>query len=685
MATADKNTITASFSIEGVSTAFYVLDLWGQEGISTLFSFELQLTAQDAGVSLSGALGKTAVLTITGPGGQRHVHGMISEIQQRETRREGDWNNTYYRVNLAPKARHLTYRTDCRIFQKKDFKEIVSGLLKEASIEHTFHSSGKQPQKREYCVQYQETDWDFISRLLQEEGYFYYFEHSADQHVLHIGNDYQHHKAIPGSQTVPYHDPDSRTADGEHITRFFYRQRLQSGRVSLTDYNYEKPSLNLLSRAEIDKASAPEVYSYPGLHSTSEAGKQAAQIALEALQAEQQEGEGQSVCPRLVAGCMFELDKFDRTRWNKRKYVLTRVVHNAESLDSGESQETGQASVSYFNSFFCIPRQLPFRPRVETPKPRIPGVQTAVVMGRGQEIDTDRYGRIHVKFHWDRRTDTNRVLTCWIRVAQTWAGQTWGAQFIPRAGQEVIVEFIDGDPDRPLVTGSVYNALHPPPYLPAEPTKSTVKSHSTPEGEGFNELRFEDKKGAEEFFTHAERDQLQVVKRHLTTTVGKHKSSTIKGKQDDVVKGGDATLTVTGGNRVVDVTAGEYKCTASSGVKIIAKGGGVLVKGNPFVAAVGTSKAAVYAPAVKIEGKGGSVKVKGKPNVDIEGDSEVNAKAPTVTIDGKNVNIKGSKVKIEDGEITITGGDVTISGKGGVNIKSDGLVDVDGNTILLNC
>ena len=295
--------------------------------------------------------------------------------------------------------------------------------------------------------------------------------------------------------------------------------------------------------------------------------------------------------------------------------------------------------LAYENSFSCAPRKLTYRPLKRRWKPQVAGVQTAVVTGPpGEEIYTDKHGRVKVQFPWDRQGKLDEQSSCWVRVNQLWTGQAWGYQWIPRVGNEVIVDFVEGDPDRPIIVGMTYNTRNPPPYpLPDEKTRSSIKSNSTPGGGGFNEIRFEDKKGEEEIYVHAERDLNMDVGRSTTGKVGKDRTITVDGKQTITVKGGDATLNVTGGNRVVDVN-GNYSATASGVVSLAGKGGGVFLNGNPFVMATATAGATLSAEIVMLDGK-----------------SAVVISSPSVTIQNAKVNIKGSEVSITGGSVKMKG------------------------------
>ena len=612
-----------------------IVSVKGQEAVSEQFRFSVLFESPGEFLSLDEVVGQDALLTVEGQQGTRYVHGIVAQLQERETVVWTDASTcTAYHALLVPRAWRLRHRHDCRIFQQKNVQEIVAEILDGDGIEYTFTSARNVPPRtREYCVQYRESDWAFVSRLLEEEGYLFYFEHSATRHTLHITNDLLSLPTTDGGGALVYKQPDGRVADQEHVLAFYLGQAVQSGKVQLSDYNFERPSLDLSSQKEGEADTALSVYDYPGKYASPEQGDDLAGIRLEELSARRTRGDGRSVCPRLTAGYMFSLDGHPN-RANNRRYLVTRIHHHIEAANTLEAGVTSLA-VAYDNRFFCLPEGAPFRPERRTPKPLMSGVQTAVVQGRGEEVDVDRHGRVHVKFHWDRRDGSDKRLTCWIRVSQLWAGAGFGGMFIPRDGHEVIVDFEEGDPDRPIVIGRVYHGQNVPPYdLPKEKTKSTVKSESSPQGGGFNEIRFEDRKGSEEFYTHAQKNQNEVVRATQTTSVGGDRILSV-GHDRDTEIGGDDTLKVKGDRKVsvgggltTDV-GGQRHLTAGGGVVIEGNGGpGIKLVGDPEVRAIGANAVAIKAPTIVLSG--GHIVLSGG-TIDIKGD--------VVTIKGKPIKL----------------------------------------------
>ena len=513
------NAVVVTFEVQGLDQAWRVISFSGTEGVSRLFQFELLLACDSTSVSLGGVVGKPGLLTVTSEGGARHFNGLVNRLEQRESGRR----YTVYALSLVPGAWRLTRRVDCRIFQKMGARKIVKKVLDAARVEHSFRSRGNQdPPERDYCVQYRESDWGFVCRLLEEEGYFYYFEHGPDRHVLRISNDSTVAADLPEGAGLRHVTPDSEMPGAEHIFRLHMKEALCSGKVSLTDYNFENPSIDMGAAHNGPRDLPLEVYDYPGLYQEQARGRTVSQVRLEEARARAVVFEGQSSAPRLAGGLCYKLDGHPRGDLNGKRYFVLRVEHHAEKTAGDLEGGALDDRCSYDNTFSCIPRDTPFRPPRVTLRPVVHGAQTAVVVGPStEEIYTDKHGRVKVQFHWDRLGERNQHSSCWVRVSQLWAGQGWGAMFIPRIGQEVIVDFLEGDPDRPLITGRVYHAQNPPPYtLPESRTRSTIMSNSSPGGKGSNEIRFEDQKGSEEIYTHAEKDQNERVENDMSTWVG---------------------------------------------------------------------------------------------------------------------------------------------------------------------
>ncbi len=497
--------------------------------------------------------------------GARYFNGHVFRVGEEEP--EGRfWP---YTLTVRPWLWFLTRTTDCRIFQHKTVPEIVQAIFREHGFtDFEDKLSGNYP-RLEYCVQYRETDFNFIQRLLEQEGIYYYFRHEKERHVLVLADAPEAHEEIPGK--IGYHLAGGAAVEEPHIMSFRTEKVVRPGRVILNDFDFEKPNAKLEAQSADKRPherSDFEVYDYPGEYTEVDQGERYARVRIEELQARYEEARGGSDVRLFSAGRLFQLACRDPEMAARLdgKYLLVEV-HHTFSTGGYFSDEPGGAS--YHNSFTAIPARVPFRPERRTPKPVIQGPQTAIVVGpKGEEIHTDEYGRVKVQFHWDRYGKRDENSSCWVRVAQVWAGKNWGGIHIPRIDQEVIVEFLEGDPDRPIITGRVYNAEQMPPYeLPAHKTRSGIKSRSSKDGspKNFNEIRFEDKKGREEICIHAERnlritvenDEIRRVGGDRTTTIEKNDTLQIKqGKRETTLNRGDDILTLDQGSRATTLSMG---------------------------------------------------------------------------------------------------------------------------------
>ena len=402
---------------------------------------------------------------------------------------------------------------------------------------------------REYCVQYRETDFNFVSRLMEQYGIFYFFEHEDGKHTMVLADSASAHQSCPNQSSVNCNQSSGDLDSEDVITTWHMEQELRTGKYSLTDYNFETPSTSLMANeptvVEVGGNTKFEIYDYPGVHLNQSAGGSVAKIRMQEEEASHVVATGTSVCRAFTSGYKFDLKEHYRDDVNA-SYVLTEVQHVATTSSSYDHTEAGGGE-RYSNHFTCIPASVPFRPARVTPKPFVQGPQTALVVGKsGEEIWVDKYGRIKVQFYWDRQGKKDENSSCWIRVSQPWGGKGWGAMWIPRMGQEVIVSFEEGDPDRPLITGRVYNADQTVPYtLPDHQTVSTFMSRSSKGGGGgnYNEIRFEDKTGNEQIFINAERDMDQRVEVDSREFVGSNRHLNVGANQTENI-GADKHLTI---------------------------------------------------------------------------------------------------------------------------------------------
>jgi len=503
----------------------------GEEQISGLFHYTVVLDSEDASLTFADIVGKAVTLSIPmSSGDQTYVNGIVGRFSQVGH----DKRMVTYVAELYPWLWLLTKNADCRIFQNKSALDIIKQIFQDLGFADFSDKTSGSYDTREYCVQYRETCFAFISRLMEEEGIFYYFTHDNSKHTLILADDKDNWGACPGLTSARFSGLSVVPSDDE-VLSCSLEQSVVVGQFKADDYNFTTPSTNLLATSSGSDASR-SIYDYPGLYTEQSKGETVTGVRLAALEAEGQLIRGESLCRSFHAGAKFTLSSHYRDDANA-DYVLLRISVRGTQDD-------------YSNSFEAFPATVTYRPPMITPKPVIGGSQTAIVVGKsGEEIWTDQYGRVVVQFYWDQQGQNNENSSCWIRVAQGWSGKTWGSFFLPRIGQEVVVTFLEGNPDRPLITGCVYNAEQTVPYtLPDDQTRSTIKTNSSKGGNGFNEIRFEDKAGSEELFIQAQKDMNVTVLNDQTTTITNNRTVTVQTKDD--------TLTISKGNRSVTISQG---------------------------------------------------------------------------------------------------------------------------------
>ncbi|MBV9504950.1 MAG: type VI secretion system tip protein VgrG [Acidobacteriia bacterium] len=523
--------------------AVLLAGLSGEEGISRLFRFDLELLSSNESIDFDAIVGGNVTVRLTlADGNDRYFNGYISRFSQGERQRD----LISYHAEVVPWLWFLTRTSDCRIFQQKKVPDIVKQIFDEMGFQDYKLQLYGDFVEREYCVQYRETDFNFVSRLLEEEGIFYFFQHDDGVHTLVLANDPSAHQPCSGQSQARYEVGSGAAQEDDVIQEWRVQSELRPGVYAQADYNFEQPSQAL--KSSVTGKNPYEIYDYhPGEYRKPPDGDDLVRTRLQELEGGGLVARGSSDCRAFLSGYRFELTGHFRSDMNQT-WLLTAVRHVASQPGDFRSQGSlSGGDLHYQNQFECIPYSTPFRPPRVTPHPVVQGSQTAIVVGPSdEEIFVDKYGRVKVQFHWDREGKSDENSSCWIRVAQNWAGKKWGVMFIPRIGQEVIVDFLEGDPDQPIITGRVYNAEQIPPYtLPDEKTKSTIKSLSSKGGGGFNEIRFEDKKGSEQIFIHAEKDLHQRVKdSRFETILG---SAHLIVQQDQFEKiGGDTHLQVVG-------------------------------------------------------------------------------------------------------------------------------------------
>ncbi len=558
----------------------------GSESISRLFSFSAELLSEDSSISFDKIVGQRVGISVTqGNRDKRYINGFVSRFSQTGA----DARFTQYHAEVVPWLWFLTRSAACRIFQNMTVPDIITKVFTDLKFNDFRKSLQGTYQQWDYCVQYRETAFNFVSRLMEQEGIFYFYEHEKDKHTLVLADRPGAHKPCPGQPKGRLDYTPGGLLQEDVIRDWQLEQELRTGKYSLKDYNFETPSTDLgvnePSVINVDSNTKYEIYDYPGEYSNKSDGQTIAKTRMQEEESTNMLATGSSDCRGFIAGFRFDLDGHSRKDMNKC-YVLTEVHHSA-TVGESYYDESPQIGEQYSNHFSCIPLTVPFRPARQTPKPFVQGPQTAVVVGKsGEEIWVDKYGRVKVQFFWDREGKKDENSSCWVRVSQPWAGKNWGAVWIPRMGQEVIIDFLEGDPDQPIITGRVYNAEQMPPYaLPDNQTRSTYMSRSSKGGSSsnFNEIRFEDKAGSEQVFLNAEKDMdLRVENdsrefvgndRHLSITgnqnekVGKDRNEQVTGDHNEKITG-DKSLNVTGDSKESITGASSINITTSLDEKI---------------------------------------------------------------------------------------------------------------------
>jgi type VI secretion system secreted protein VgrG len=691
-----------------------------REELSRVCECRLELLSLKSDINLDQILGKNVTVKLALQDDKtRYFNGFVSRFSQ-----GGSYGRyrRYYAV-VHPWLWFLSRTADCRIFQEKSVPEIVKAIFGEHSTASFKDDTTGSYAKWTYCVQYRETDLNFVSRLMETEGIYFYFTHADGKHTLVMADSYSAHAPFQG-KPVPFIDPDAvARPDIEHVSAWSLTREIQPGVYVHDDYDLERPSVELRAQKVVARSYAPsnyEVYDYPGEYLQKSDGETLASVRIDEYAAQFETAQGTTNLKNISVGSLFTLEKCPRADQN-REHLVVAATYEMEFSDYEAMPDRGGAE--YQCSFVAMSSKQQFRPKRLTPKPFVQGPQTAVVVGpAGDEIYTDKYGRVKVLFHWDREGEKKKdeSSSCWIRVSQPWAGKAWGGVTIPRIGQEVIVDFLEGDPDQPIITGRVYNAEQMPPYaLPANMTQSGIKSRSTKGGspDNFNEIRFEDLKGSEQLFIHAEKNQDIEVENDETHWVGHDRKKTIDNDETTLVKhdrtetvNNNETITIDG-NRTENVKKDESITIAGNRAEGVSKNESINIDGNRTVNVGGVETISIA--------KNQSLSVKGDQGVTIDkkqtisvGDSlSLNVaknesssvgKNRQATI-GENDSIKagknlvltaGDQITIQtgsasitlkkDGTISIKGKDITLDGSGKINVKASGDVVVKGSKITQN-
>lgn len=580
-----------ALQIPAIRHDFKVLAFSGTEAISTLYGIHVELVSEHPDFDLESLLTQPAFLQF-GHNGEG-IHGHIEDVLAGESGKR----LTRYHLTLVPALHYLQFSRDQRIFQQRTVPQIIAQVLKGHGIQadaFSFHVAANPP--RDYCTQYGESDLEFIQRLCAEDGIAWHHQHSVDGHLLVFTDD---QVFLPKLGATPYRQDSGMVAEHPVVSRFNIRTSTRTSTVVRRDYDLKRPSLLVESRFTADFTPVLEDYRYPLLIENERRGKQLARQALERHRSDYELGEGQSDQANLRSGHLFELAEHPRQHCNDL-WLLLSVSHDGrqpqvlEESVTSDAKDTDGFTQGYRNTFSVIPAEVVFRPPL--PAPRRPLVsQTARVTGPiGEEIYCDEFGRVKCEFPWDRAELDSERSSCWLRVSSNWAGESFGSVTIPRIGMEVLVTFLEGDPDQPLITGCVANKVTSVPYtLPEHKTKTILRSHSSPHTGGYNELMIEDRAGQEKIFLRAERDFEQLIlndshsqiRRDRFEQVDNHSTSLIKADERHTTDG--TRNTVIGTDDLLSITGNSS--TTAGGTLVIQAGPHARVTASQVVIDAGTS------------------------------------------------------------------------------------------------
>ena len=644
-----------------------LVSMSGTEHLGRLFEYRLELVSENAQIKAEDIIGQNVTIRLRlGGNKSRYFNGYINHF----TQVTAYGRLAKYQATMVPWLWFLTRTADCRIYQDQKIPDIIKEVFKKHELKNFEDALSDSYSKKEYCVQYRETDFDFVSRLMEQEGIYYFFKHENGKHNLVLADSPSAHESYPEFDEIEYHAADKGIKTEGCISDWLVETHLQPVSYALNDFDFKDTKKALEVRAKVSRKHAAadfEVYDYPGKYTESGDGDGYARKRIEEIQAQFEVATADSDCRGICPGFTFNLIEHPRDDRNGN-YLITSVSYKIEGNEYFSAAEQSGECI-YSCKFTAIPADQAFRTPRTTPKPIVSGPQTAIVVGTsGEEIDTDEYGRVKVKFHWDRYSKADENSSCWIRVAQVWAGKNWGAIYTPRIGQEVIVDFLEGDPDQPIITGRVYNAQAKPPYdLPTKKTMSTLKSNSSKGGGGFNEIRFEDKKGEEQIFIHVEKNlDIRVKNDRFETVINNRHLHVEKDKFEHVE------------NKRNEKVDADHK-------EEIGKDRHLKVKGLE----------------AKEVGKSLSLTVKGdvaevfKKNHSEQTTKNYYLKAQNIVIEGMQnitLNVGGSYIAIEQtgieiktsGQIKIQGTTTDVKGSAKTSVSGGGMTEVKGGIVKIN-
>ncbi len=665
------------FQISGTNYEIAVERFEAAERISEPFVVTVYLVSEDK-IDFTDVIKKEALLTVAGSDEDRYFHGVIGDFTL--TGRVGRFYS--YQATIVPAVWMLDFNKNFRIFQKISAIEIVTKILDENHIPsdcYAFKLASDYPERR-YCTQYGESDFHFICRIIEEEGIFYFFEHETDSHTIIFSDTEAVYRPIAGDDEIVFHHDSGLVAEKEAIDNFTYNRAIRPGKITHANYNFKRPSLDMEIMEEADTHRVHEIYEFPGDYGLPPEGSPKVKAHLEEVKSLQESAQGTSNCVRFLPASTFTVSDHSFEQLNQA-YCLISVDHEGtQSNVYGEHSGIG-GDYTYTNQFVAIPASTVYRTRRTLQKPWVRGLQSAVVVGPpGYEIYPDEFGRIKVQFHWDREGKKNDRSSCWLRTSQPWSGNGWGMVSLPRVGDEVLVDFINGDPDWPIAVGSVNNAASPALYnLPANKTLSGIRTRSTPGGgrDNFNELRFEDRKGGEEVYLQGEKDwnilikndKGQTVGRDETHAVGNNRSKTVGCNQSEEI-GANHTETI-GANKSETVAIDKTEIIGAA--KTLRIGGLYQVTvGADLNETVGADKTEqIMGAKVVMVGAYMSENVTGARSIETGTTHSVTAERILVEAANEIVFSTGSaSISMKsDGNIVISGNDIQVKGCGNIIIK----------------
>ena len=658
------------------------------EALGSPFEIDVDVLSHTGDIAVGDVLGKPFSVALSqGAPPPRWWNGIVTRFAQVA------WTGAAYRyrAKLRPSLWLTTRTSNCRIFQHQTIPAVIAERLSAHGITAKWHLGYDKYPEWEYLVQYNETDFNFVSRLMELEGIFYYFVHEKGKHTMWLVDGLTVADKIPGYGTIQFAATGERAAalDDHHETIDSWSAGMQAeaAAYAVTEFDFTDPRNELKSKISAPKpplAAEYELFEYPGRYIDTQHRNDYVERRLDEQQLDHQQISGTANARGIAAGFLFKLTDHPAQSQN-REYLVTGASFQVTATQ--HTSGAGDAGPDYRCSFHGIDGSRKYRPPLVTAKPFVQGPQTAIVVGpKGEEISTDAYGRVRVQFHWDRRGIRNENSSCLVRVAQVWAGSGWGGMHIPRNGQEVLVDFLEGDPDRPIITGRVYNGANMPPYvLPDNKTQSGIKSHSTPGGgpANFNEIRFEDAKGKEEFHMQAEKDQSTLVKNNQSISVGANRSISV---------GGNESTSVTG-TRSATITKKETQTFRDEREMTVTKTDTVTITGKHTGTYNGSREETVlHGDTLTVNGSDKTTTVHGKYDITADTHFQVTQGANKVLIE-ESVDVDSvgpihlhnpqSSVELKGGILTIKSATQIVleCGAARISLKNDGTVEIDGSKV----